>query len=108
VDALTPKDDLTRVFKQLQGNGLKDYLLEKEKGNVADTPEAKAAHIKKYITTKFEKHMINAETGPKATNMFNQEYPAKAEVIAAVAGLQSHFEPNPVVPAVGEQVDPVE
>lgn len=76
IEALTPKDDVTKVLKQLQGYGYRDYLVEKEAGRAEDSPEAKAAHIKEYVSARFKKHMSNQKTGAKATKLFYETYPS--------------------------------
>jgi hypothetical protein len=76
IEALTPKDDVTKVLKQLQGYGYRDYLVEKEAGRAVDSAEAKAAHIKDYVSARFKKHMSNPKTGVKATKMYNDAYPS--------------------------------
>jgi hypothetical protein len=78
VEALTPKDDLTRVFKQLQGNARKDFNDKKEEGTPGYTEQTKADKIREYVLTKFKKHMDAPKTSVKATNMFNAAYPVVA------------------------------
>lgn len=76
IEALTPKDDVTRVFKMLQGNALKDYLVNKELGKAADGSQARADWIKNYVTDKFKKHMADPRTATNATKLYNDAYPA--------------------------------
>ncbi|NVN91918.1 MAG: hypothetical protein HXX11_15130 [Desulfuromonadales bacterium] len=74
-DAMTYKDGVSKIFRQLQGNGLKDYLVNKEKGKAGASPQDKADWIKGYITARFTKHMVDPNTGARATKLFNAAYP---------------------------------
>lgn len=75
IEALRPKDDVTRVFKMLQGNALKDYLVDKDNGKVDGSDEARTGAIKSYVFDKFKKHMTDPKTSEKATKMYNDAYP---------------------------------
>jgi CxxC motif-containing protein (DUF1111 family) len=76
VEALTPKDDLTRVFKTLQINARKDFNDKKEEGIPGYTNQTKDAKIREYVSSRFKKHMDAPKTSVKATSMFNAAYPA--------------------------------
>jgi hypothetical protein len=76
IEALTPKDGLTRVLKQLQGYGLKDFLVKKEEGKAGYTDLTKAEKVKGYVLGKFKPYMDDPKTSVKATELFNAAYPS--------------------------------
>jgi len=84
VDALTPKDTITSVFKRLQGNALKDFLVKKDEGKAGYVDEAKAEKVQAYVLAKFKGYMEDPKTSAKATEMFNAAYPSA----------RSEFEPE--------------
>lgn len=75
VKALTPKDDLTRIFKQLQGNARKYFNDKKEEGVPGYNEQTRTAKIKEYVQNRFQKHMDASNTSVKATMMFSAAYP---------------------------------
>lgn len=85
VEALTPKDELTRIFKQLQGNALKDFLVKKDRNIPGYTDENKTSKIKEYFTAKFQSHLANPLIADRAKEMYNSLYPAPAEEITEEA-----------------------
>jgi len=82
VEALTPKDDVSRVFNQLLGNARKDFNDKKERGLIGYTEDDRAEKTKEYVQSRFKKHMADPKTGLKATRLFNAEYLPKADASA--------------------------
>ena len=80
IEAMTPKDEVSKVFKQLQGNARKDFNDKKEEGTPGYTEQTKANKIREYVLLKFQKHMSAPKTSAKATKLFNDTYPLVPEV----------------------------
>lgn len=78
VELLTLNDNLSRVLKQLQGNALKHFLAQKEKGSIGFSEETKAAQIKHYVQTRFQSYMDDPDTAERAQELFNAAYPSTA------------------------------
>jgi hypothetical protein len=76
IDALTPKDTVTAVFKRLQGNAKRDFLDKKDAGLDGYTDVNRDAKIKAYVSAKFNSYMIDPRTSAKATELFNAAYPS--------------------------------
>jgi hypothetical protein len=74
IEALTPKDTVTSVFKRLQGNARKDFLDNLDAGKPGFTVENRDAKIKQYVHDKFKSYMDDLKTSAKATELFNATY----------------------------------
>ncbi len=84
VDALTPKDGLTRIFKQLQGNAKKDFLLGKDEKKSGYTDENKAAKIREYVEHKFNSYMLDSKTSDRAKALFNEVFNPQIVIVDVV------------------------
>ena len=81
VGLLTLNDNLSRVFKQLQGNGHKHFLAEKDKGSRDYIDETKDTQIKKYVQTRFQSYMDDPDTSERARELFDTAYPPESGAV---------------------------
>jgi hypothetical protein len=71
IEALTPKDELTKIFTQLKGNARRDFNDKKGEHVAGYSDLTRDAKIREYFTVRFQKHMDAPKTSKKATNMYN-------------------------------------
>jgi hypothetical protein len=74
IEALTPKDTVTSVFKRLQGIARKDFLDKQDQELPGYTSATRDEKIKQYVHDKFKTYMENPKTAIKATELFNSVY----------------------------------